>query len=310
MRYNGLMKKKYALVLTSLLFAVSCSSGFSSSDSSLSSSQTNSFESYRSAADKVDYNFDPTSVNSPELCIKEGDGYRAMNLEEVREKGKTAPSYEEQTDENGNKFNIVAEFEGVYAEGYNGYYEVKHAKVRLFDNGTFSLSEDSNMRFKNGCWFNFETTKKDGTLVQGLKLAYIEDNKLVTSISEEDETHEFDFLFHLGLNYSSYKRTIVLRGYYYYPRIGLWINDKGHDEYTINKGMTASDLIELLRRDWTEYFVLANLKAYPIFHVNKFLFEEDEVEYSISKCNTEGIKTVVAKCENFYFTKDITLYIS
>lgn len=306
MCYNVLMKKKCALVLTSLLFAVSCSSGFSSSDSTLSSSQTNSFESYRSAADKAHYDFDPTTIKSPELCVEENGTYRAMNLEEVREKANTAPSYEELTDANGNRHNIFAQFQGYYAEGYNGVYDVTQAKIRLFDNGTFSLSEDSNLKFKNGCWFDCEFTKRDGSIGQGIKLAYIEKNKLVTYTSEEDD--QFDFRIMLPLNYSGLARTITMLGYYYYPTIGLYVEDNGHNVYTINKGMNASNIIEDIRRYWEEYVVLSNLKAYPIFHIKRFYFEDDEVEYSISNCNTEGVKTVVARYENFYCTKEIMVY--
>ena len=284
------MKNRVLLLLSSILLTVGCSTGLSTSSSQPTSESSHPFESYRSAADKAHYDFDPTTIKSPELCVEENGTYRAMNLEEIREKANTAPSYEEQTDKDGNKHNIFAQFQGYYAEGYNGVYDVTQAKIRLFDNGTFSLSEDSSPKFTKGCWFDCEFTKRDGSIGQGIKLAYIEKNKLVTYISEEDD--QFDFRLILPFNYGGLTRTIAMCGYYYYPTIGLYVKDNGHNVYTMSKGMNASNIIEDIRRYWEEYVVLSNLKAYPIFHIKRFYFEDDEVEYSISDCNTEGVKTL------------------
>ena len=293
------MKHSFLFAIANLSLLFGCSSPVETESSSIAVNPIES--SFKSIADSIHYDFDPTSVISEENRIKDGDSFRAMNYDEVVEYSKNAPGVDEDyLDADGNKLNVFMKFDGYFRDGYSGKVVIYEAHLTLWENGVFTAKVTDEETTRRGAWYN--ELSLDST--KGLKLVY---PKLKTVVSGSSQTlsevtcsiaenSTYDFEGRLPFETKNKEDEIQLNGYYYSPEVGFYLDDHGITNFKLAR----------LERDianaWDPYLVLKNLRT---------LLLDDKsyevVKYEIDDIETPGTKTVRVKYKNYSFEKTITV---
>ncbi|MCQ2772672.1 MAG: hypothetical protein MJ238_05320 [Bacilli bacterium] len=296
------MKLHVLILAISSIVLAGCSSIEQSSLSAPISSLANPIEnSFKSIADSIYYDFDPTTVISKEYRVADGGSFRPMNYDEVVDFAKNAPEAgDTYLDENGNILNIFMKFDGYFRDGYSGKVVIYEAHLTLWENGVFTAKVTDEETTRRGVWYN--ELSLDST--RGLKLVY---PKLKTVVSGSSQTlsevicsipdnSTYDFEGRLPFETKNKEDEIQINGYYYSPEVGFYLDDHGITNFKLAR----------LERDianaWDPYLVLKNLRT---------LLLDDKsyevVKYEIDDIETPGTKTVRVKYKNYSFDKTITV---
>lgn len=144
---------------------------------------------------------------------------------------------------------LVYQFEGFYAEGYQGNYSKTYANLYLWDDGLYNgVQNNSNIY---GYWYNQEDTGEDC-------LAMIDTRGTECDmICTKSSSKFYDWITDVKTSLNG-GRSIKVNGYYYYPAIGMYI-DTGSDDLKYEWGE------DIDTTQWTVMQVRNDLRYGPVF---------------------------------------------
>lgn len=213
------MKKRLFVFLISLLSLCSCGNNQNDSSRSDLSSQeeqiTNKYlldkkaKQFKAAADRCEYDFDPTSVKMEKR--KNADGSE-LTPNDIRELAKSIKSPNDIRTNNGKEIHLCYRFEGFFAEGFSGDYSVTKNEVALWEDGIAFLKSGSYL-YPGIWWKESETVHVD----------FAQNNKVLTFASVEEDGNCFLPTPFLDNRYAT--RKVHCLGGYYYPTVGIFIED-------------------------------------------------------------------------------------
>ncbi|MCQ2211700.1 MAG: hypothetical protein MJZ34_15565 [Paludibacteraceae bacterium] len=260
------MKKRSFVILSLALFSL-CSCGKDSSESVLSSSETieepitnktlldKKAKEFQNLADRCVYDFDPTSVEMTKRTNPDGS---ELTANDIRELTKSIKSIDETRTKEGKEIHVCYRFERVFAEGFNGDYTIHKAKAVLYEDG-LSFFERNGVT-SGGVWWKESDTIHVSTTRSGRII--------------ETESREIDGELYLPIpNINSYNDSLTpinARGGYYYPVIGIFIED-----IRLQKEVSADDVFYKtpIGDECPVYVIDKSLNYYPI---NSF---DDELKF-------------------------------
>ena len=211
----------------------------------------------RDAANKVAYDFDPTSV-----VIKQQAEYDYNN--------ETLKSLTFGNEREGS--HLVYVFEGSYAEGYQGDYRDREINIYLWEDGLFTGKSDF-LEFR-GYWFN-SSLGDTGKDAEGKDVA---DCLQMVSNTEYNGAKPFESIIAESIDgfydHQAYVfvpngdgRSVVISGYKYYPDVAVFIDT---NDYTVFK-VGEKFLIDSF---WLYNRVIKNLTYSPVMN-------KSEIEWNI-----------------------------
>lgn len=272
-------------------------SGCSNNDSSIDSSN-GIMDSFKSIADSVNYDFDPTSVVSKEYRVQDGDSFRAMNYDEVIEYSKNSPGVDEEYFVDGVKQNIFMKFDGYYRDAYSGKVIIYEAHLTLWENGIFTASITDEEVDRHGVWYNELSLDSK----KGLKLVYPKLKTVVSGSSRTlseiecnlDSETSYDYLGRLPFETKNKEEELLIKGYYYSPEIGFYLDDHNIKEFKLSR------LERNIANAWDPYLVLKDLRTLPLDDKTY-----EVVKYEIDDIETCGTKVVKVRYKDYLIEKTI-----
>lgn len=172
---------------------------------------------------------------------------------------------------------LVYQFEGFYAEGYQGNYSKTYANIYLWDDGLYNGKQNNSNIY--GYWYNQEDTGEDC-------LAMIDTRGTECDmICTKSSSKFYDWITDVKTSLNG-GRSIKVNGYYYYPAIGMYI-DTGSDDLKYEYGETIDTT------KWTAMQVRNDLRYGPVFD------PDNNVTWTIPSSKIEGKHEVKAVWEYF-----------
>ena len=237
----------------------------------------------RDAANKVDYDFDPTSV-----VIKQKEQYDYNN-----EALKNLVFGDEREG-----YHLVYVFEGSYAEGYQGDYRDREIKIYLWEDGLYTGKSDF-LEFR-GYWFN-SSLGSTGKNEEGFD---VEDCLQMVSDTEYNGAKPFESIIAESIDgfydHQAYVfvpngdgRSVVISGYRYYPDVAVFIDTNDYNVFKVGEKF-------LIDSFWLYNRVIKNLTYSPVMN-------KSEIEWTMpdglldenKRLTQEGKFTITGKWHGF-----------
>ena len=193
-------------------------------------------------ADKrIDYPYDPSSVK----YSKANNPWSNKTTGEIeKEVGKNLNQREDD-----DRF-LVYQFEGFYAEGYQGNYSKTYGYLSLWDDGLYNGIQDNKNIY--GYWYNIEEDGSDCLVMI--------DNRGTNAnmMCVKSNSKFYDWTADIKLDFSWGTRSLKINGFLYTPVIGMYV-DTGTDKLTYEYGE------EINISQWTAMQVRNDLRVGAIF---------------------------------------------
>lgn len=168
--------------------------------------------------------------------------------------------------------NLVYQFEGFYAEGYQGNYSKTYAYLYLWDDGLYNGTQNNSNIY--GYWYNVEDS--------GDACLSLIDNRGSDSdmICTKSSSKFYDWITDVKTSLNG-GRSIKVNGFYYYPVIGMYI-DTGDDDLKYDYGETIDTT------GWTAMQVRNDLRFGPVFD------PDVNVKWTVPSTSVSGTQSVKA----------------
>lgn len=145
---------------------------------------------------------------------------------------------------------LVYQFEGFYAEGYQGNYSKTYGYLSLWDDGLYNGIQDNKNIY--GYWYNIE---EDGS-----ECLVMIDNRGTNAnmMCVKSNSKFYDWTADIKLDFSWGTRSLKINGFLYTPVIGMYV-DTGNDKLTYEYGD------EINTSQWRAMQVRNDLRVGAIF---------------------------------------------
>ena len=226
----------------------------------------------------TDYPYDPASVK----FSKANNPWAKKTTGEIEKAVGTNRSERSDND----RF-IVYQFEGFYAEGYQGNYSKTYGYLSLWDDGLYNGVQDNKNIF--GYWYNIEEDGSDCLVMI--------DNRGTNAnmMCVKSNSKFYEWTADIKLDFSWGTRSLKVNGFLYTPAIGMYI-DTGTDELTYEYG----DEIDTTK--WTAMQVRNDLRVGAVFDPDK------TIKWSIPNTKKYPGKQIVrANWDTFTWDTKVTI---
>lgn len=237
-------------------------------------------EDLKKLAAEYDYDFDPASV-----LIKEQTEW---DFSDTTMRALPTSSAERDGE------HLVYYFEGSYAEGYQGDYSETYAYLYLWEDGLFAgKSKDTEIR---GYWYNSSLAngvdEEGNDIIDCLNMvSYV---SRYESIITESSGGFYERQAYIYLNMGWGQRSIIIKGFKYYPTVGLFI-DAHTDGETPKFKVGDNNPVT----SWVANRVLKNLTYSAVFKSGEVKWTIPEGMLENKKLAAAGEYEIVAKWQTF-----------